>query len=201
MKKLFIILCTSLVFYISNIYKTSAQTQFSAFTGSYHAVLQSGDTVLVIQMKTVYCFPPMKFKNKKEERYYWKLVRDVKKTLPYAKLVKAALLETYDYIETLPDDKAKNAHLRRMEKELFKEYEPVLKKMTYSQGKLLIRLIDRECNQSSYNLIKAFLGNFRAGLWQTFGSMFGVSLKSEWEAECKDAMLERRVLLVESGAL
>lgn len=92
MKKLFIILCTSLVFYISNIYKTSAQTQFSAFTGSYHAILQNGDTVLVIQMKTVYCFPPMKFKNKKEERYYWKLVRDVKKNFTLCQAGKSCII-------------------------------------------------------------------------------------------------------------
>ncbi|MEI3341704.1 MAG: DUF4294 domain-containing protein [Coprobacter fastidiosus] len=91
---------------------------------------------------------PLKFKNRKEEKYYWRTVRDVKKTLPYAKLVNAASLETYEYIQTLPE-KARKAHLRRMEKELFKEYKPVLKKITYSQAKLLIRLIDRECNQSS----------------------------------------------------
>lgn len=199
MKRLFIILCIA-GFYLLNIDKASAQTPYSAFTGSYHTIL-NGDTVWVIQMRTVYCFPRIKFKSKKEEAYYWKLVRDVKKTLPYAKLVKSALLETYEYIQTLPDEKTRNNHLKRMEKELFKEYKPVLKQLTYSQGRLLIRLIDRECNQSSFELIKAFLGSFRAGMWQTFGSMFGVSLKSEWEPEGKDAMLERIVLLVESGQL
>ena len=88
-----------------------------------------------------------------------------------------------------------------MEKDLFKQYKPVLKQMSYRQGKLLIKLIDRECNQSSYDLIKAFLGGFRAGFWQTFGAVFGVSLKSEWEPENKDAMLEHICILVESGQL
>lgn len=153
-----------------------------------------------ILIRPVYCFPPMKFKNSKEEKYYWKTVRDVKKTLPYAKLVYNALIETYEYIQTLPE-KERKAHLKRMEKELFKEYKPTLKTFTYSQAKLLIKLIDRECNQSSFNLIKAFLGGFRANVWQTFGSMFGVSLKKEWEPEGSDKILERICILVESGQL
>lgn len=73
------------------------------------------------------------------------------------------LIETYEYMETLPNDKARQAHLKRMEKELFAQYKPELKKLSFSQGKLLIKLIDRECNQSSYNLLKAYLGSFRAG--------------------------------------
>ena len=128
-------------------------------------------------------------------------MRDVKRTLPYAKLIYETLIETYEYIETLPDEKTKKAHLKRMEKELFNEYKPELKKMTLSQGKLLIRLVDRECNQTSYELAKAFLGGFRAGFWNIFAGMFGASLKSEYDPQGKDAMTERVVLLVECGAI
>jgi hypothetical protein len=140
-------------------------------------------------------------KNEKEKRRYNKLVRDVKRVLPYAKLVYETLIETYEYIETLPDEKSKQEHLKRMEKELFKEYKPELKKLTFSQGKLLIKLIDRECNQSSYNLLKAFLGSFRASFWNLFAGMFGASLKTEYDPEGKDFMLERIVILVENGLL
>ena len=77
-------------------------------------------------------------------------------------------IETYEYMETLPNEKAKQQHLKRMEKEMFKEYKPQLRRLSYSQGKLLIKLIDRECNQSSYNLLKAYLGSFRAGFWNFF---------------------------------
>ena len=104
-------------------------------------------------------------------------------------------------METLPDDKARQAHLKRMEKDLFKEYKPELKKLTFSQGKLLIKLIDSECNQSSYNLLKAYLGGFRAGFWNLFAGMFGASLKSEYDPKGKDAMTERIVILVERGLL
>lgn len=88
-----------------------------------------------------------------------------------------------------------------MEKEIYKQYMPVLKKFTLSQGKMLIKLINRECNQSSYGLIKAFLGSFRAGFWQTFGRLFGVTLKTDWDPEGKDAMIERICVLVEEGVL
>ena len=142
-----------------------------------------------------------KFKNKKQEKFYRKTVRDVKKTLPYAKLIYEILVETYQYMETLPDDEARQKHIEKMEDELFKQYKPILKKFTYSQGKMLIKLVNRECNQSSYEIIRAFLGSFRAGFWQTFGKLFGVTLKAEWDPEGKDKDIERICVLVEQGML
>ncbi|MDR0835629.1 MAG: DUF4294 domain-containing protein [Tannerella sp.] len=162
----------------------------------------SGDTLpYVIHLRELLVYPPLKFKNKKEEIAYSKLVRDVKKTLPYAKMVYATLLETYEYIQTLPDEEAQNKHLKRMEKELFQEYKPELKKLTLSQGKLLIKLIDRECNQTSYALVGAFLGKFRASFWNLFAGILGASLKSEYEPKGKDAMTERIVRLVEHNQI
>jgi hypothetical protein len=169
--------------------------------GILRAYLDGRDTVPIIHLQEIYIYPEIKFKNEKEKRRYNKLVRDVKRVLPYAKLVYETLIETYEYIETLPDEKSKQEHLKRMEKELFKEYKPELKKLTFSQGKLLIKLIDRECNQSSYNLLKAFLGSFRASFWNLFAGMFGASLKTEYDPEGKDFMLERIVILVENGLL
>lgn len=169
--------------------------------GVQRAVLDKGDTIAVVNLREVYIYPAVTFKNKRQQDKYNKLVRDVKRTLPYAKMVYETLIETYEYMETLPDDKARHAHLKRMEKELFAQYKPELKKLTFSQGKLLIKLIDRECNQSSYNLLKAYLGTFRAGFWNLFASMFGASLKTEYDPHGKDAMTERIVVLVENGLL
>ena len=169
--------------------------------GYKRAYLDGKDTVAIVNLREVYVFPKVKFRNRREEQKYWKLVRDVKRTLPYAKMVYETLIETYEYIETLPDEKSKQAHLKRMEKELFAEYKPQLKKLTFSQGKLLIKLIDRECNQSSYHLVKAFLGSFRAGFWNFFAGMFGASLKAEYDPKGEDAMTERIVVLVENGLL
>ncbi|WP_147551107.1 DUF4294 domain-containing protein [Barnesiella propionica] len=187
---------------LSSAYRAYGQLyEHPAYERMYKAVIETGDTVWVIDIRTLHIYPPLKFKSKKEEKFYWKTVRDVKKTLPYAKIVYKTLIETYEYIETLPTEKEKQAHLKLMEKEIYKQYMPVLKKFTLSQGKMLIKLINRECNQSSYGLIKAFLGSFRAGFWQTFGRLFGVTLKTDWDPEGKDAMIERICVLVEEGVL
>ena len=169
--------------------------------GYQRAQVVNGDTVPVVNLREVYVYPPVKFKNKRQQYQYNKLVRDVKRTLPYAKLIYETLIETYEYIETLPTEKEQRAHLKRMEKELFEQYKPELKKMTLSQGKLLIKLVDRECNQSAYNLAKAFLGPFRAGFWNICAGMFGASLKSEYDPKGKDAQTERVVVLVENGLI
>lgn len=155
----------------------------------------------VLTLNDIYVYPPQVFKNFSEEEKYRKLIRDVKRTLPYAKIVYSTLIETYEYIMTLPSEKEREEHLKRMEKDLYAEYVPILKKMSISQGKLLIKLIDRECNQSSYDLIKAFLGPFRAGFWNFFAGVFGASLKTSWEPEGKDAATERIVELVEMGVI
>ena len=104
------------------------------------AQLYEGDTMAVVNLREVFIYPQVKFKNKREQAKYNKLVRDVKRTLPYAKMVYDTLIETYEYMETLPNDKARQAHLKRMEKELFAQYKPELKKLSFSQGKLLIKL-------------------------------------------------------------
>ena len=169
--------------------------------GVQRAQLEGNDTIAVVNLRDVYVYPQIKFKNKRQEAKYYKLIRDVKRTLPYAKMVYETLIETYEYMETLPDDKARQAHLKRMEKELFAQYKPELKKLSFSQGKLLIKLIDRECTQSSYNLLKAYLGSFRAGFWNFFAGMFGASLKTEYDPKGKDAATERIVVLVENGLL
>ena len=165
------------------------------------ALVDGRDTILVVYLPEIFVYPELKFKNEKEKQEYTKLVRDVKRALPYAKLIYNTLIETYEYIETLPNDKARNAHLKRMEKELFNQYKPELKKLTLTQGKLLIKLVDRECNQTSYNLVSAYLGGIRASFWNVFAGMLGASLKSQYDPKGKDAMTERVVVLVERGQI
>ena len=92
--------------------------------GVQRAYVDGKDTIAVVNLQEVFVFPQVRFKNKREEQKYNKLIRDVKRTLPYAKMVYETLIETYEYMETLPDDKARQAHLKRMEKDLFKEYKP-----------------------------------------------------------------------------
>jgi hypothetical protein len=163
--------------------------------------VNNGDTVKTMIWQDIYIYPPSTTQAVLQDEQYRKLIRDLKKTLPYARLIYNTLIETYEYMITLPDAKAKEDHLKKMEKDLFAEYKPVLKNMTLSQGKLLIRLIDRECNRNSYDILKAFLGPFRAGFWNLFAGMLGASLKSEWDAEGKDAVAEQIIQMIEMGIL
>lgn len=162
-----------------------------------------GQDQLMLVLADVTVYPTLKFKNKKEEEFYWKTVRDVRKTLPYAKLICETLIETYEYIETFPTQKEREDHLKKMEGAVFEQYKPVLKKFTKGQAQMLIKLINRETNQSSYNILKAFLGSFRAGFWQTFGRFFGVNLKTSYkpQSDRKDAIIERIATMVELGQL
>lgn len=160
-----------------------------------------GDTIPSITLKNIYIYPKLRFKNKRQEKYYYKLVRDVKKTLPLAKEIKQIVIETYEFLETLPDEKSKNRHIKLVEKGLKEQYTPKMKKLTFSQGKLLIKLVNRECNQSSYQLVKAFMGPFKAGFYQTFAAVFGANLKKEYQPEDEDKMVERIIILVENGQL
>jgi hypothetical protein len=166
-----------------------------------YAEIFNGDTIPLICLQTIYIFPKESFKNKREERFYWKMVRDVKKAYPLSKIVYYTLLETMDYMESLPDEKSREKHLRKMEKDLVKEYEPMLRKMTFNQGKILIKLIDRECNFSSYELIRAYRGSFTAGFWQGVAKLFRADLKSEYDANYKDLMIERIIIRIEQGQL
>lgn len=173
------------------------------FTGYTYRIDEEGDTILVLMLNEITCFPPLKFKNKKEEEFYWRTVRDVRRVLPYAKLISETLIETYEYLETFSTKKEKEDYMKRMEDELFKQYKPIMKKFTRSQAKTLVKLIKRETNQSSYDIVKAFLGGFRATFWQGFGKLFGVSLKGDYNPtkNREDAILDRVATGIEQGWL
>ncbi|MCR4583746.1 MAG: DUF4294 domain-containing protein [Prevotella sp.] len=164
-------------------------------------VLEKGDSIQYMEMNPVYVFPQLSFKNKRQARNFMRLVTNVKKVLPLAKEARQILIETTEFMETLPNEKAKDEHIKRVEKDIFRTYKPKMKKLTYSQGKLLIKLIDRECHSSSYEMIKAFMGPLRAGFWQTFAWAFGASLRKEYDAEGTDRLTERVVLMVEAGQI
>ena len=164
-------------------------------------VLEGGDSIQYMEMNNVYVYPPIEFKDKKQAQAYTRLVRNVKKVLPIAKEANMIMMETAEYLETLPSKEAKDEHIRRVEKSIMKEYKPRMKKLTYSQGKLLIKLIYRESHSSGYELIQAFLGPVRAGFYQAFAWAFGASLKKKYDPEGVDRLTERVVLMVEAGQL
>jgi hypothetical protein len=155
----------------------------------------------VVYLNDLTIFPEEHFKNKMQERFYWTTVRDVKLTLPYAKLIASELNKTNKKLITLPSDSERKKYLSQYEKSVLKQYEPALKKMNISQGQLLLKLIDRECNQSPFELIKAYRGSFTAFFWQGVARLFGSNLKAEYDARDKDKIVERVIILVDENRI
>lgn len=172
-------------------------------TGAYWVPIctYEGERIPYVSLPTVYIFKPLIFKTDKERLEYYRLIRNVKRVYPIAREVNRALIETYEYMQTLPDEKTRKKHLKRVEKGIKEQYTPTMKRLSYSQGKLLIKLIDRQSNQTSYEIVKAFLGPFKAGFYQAFAALFGASLKKEYDPQGEDKLVERVVLLVENGQL
>lgn len=197
----FVTLSASLCAFAQDMEEQKVDVQL--FRGHYHFIDEYGDRVRMTVFKDFYVYPELKFKNKKEEEFYWRTVRDVRKALPYAKLAFNTLCETYEYIQTIPDPKQREAHLKVLEKDIFNQYKPVIKNFTKGQGKVLLKLINRETSQSSFNIIKAFLGSFRAGFWQTFGRFFGMNMKQGWNPQKnkEDGIIDRVATLIEQGCL
>lgn len=208
LRTLCIVLLTGLLITIGTFTVQAQTSDVNPVTPSQRAVMlrlciYKGDTIPSVELRPVYIYKPLKFKNRKQQRQYDRLVRNVKKTLPIAKEIKGIILETYEYLQTLPNEKARKKHISIVEESLKEQYTPRMKKLTFSQGKLLIKLVDRECNQSSYELVKAFMGSFKAGFYQAFASIFGASLKKEYDPirNPEDIMTERVVILVENGQI
>jgi hypothetical protein len=164
-------------------------------------VLDKGDSIQYVELNKIYVYPPLTFEDERQRMEYNRLVYNVKKVLPIAKEVNKIIIETYEYLQTLPDKKSRDEHMKRVEADIKREYTPRMKKLTYAQGKLLIKLVYRETSSSSYQLIQAFLGPIRAGFYQAFAWFFGASLKKEYQPNGVDRLTERVVLQVEAGQL
>ena len=200
MKRIALIL-TAFLLALSTAAQEVGDPQFVPMVKMGKTLGPDGDTIQYMEMQNVYVYPEPTFKNKRQQQAYIKLVRNVKKVLPIAKEVRQMLIETAEYVETLPSKKERDEHLKRVEDAVVKEYKPRMKKLTFAQGKLLIKLVDRECNSTAYEAMQAFIGPVRSGMWQAFAWMFGASLKKGYEPEGVDRLTERVVLMVEAGQL
>lgn len=163
----------------------------------------NGDTIPSFQLMEVTIYGRRSFSSARKQRKYDKLTRNVIKMYPISLEVKAILVETYLYLQNLPDEKARQEHLEKVEKGVWDQYLPIMKKCTLAQGKLLIKLIDRECNQTSFELIQAFIGGFKARFYQTFAALFGASLKKEYDPANneEDAMIEEIIWMIDNDML
>lgn len=184
--------------------ETAAQDTLHINPGKAYIVgisIHEGETIPHIRLPMHYAYAPLKFKNRKERKQYDRLVRDVKTVLPLAAEIRTIIIETYELLQKMPDDKTRKKHLKELEKGLKEQYTPRMKKLTLRQGKLLIKLVDRECNQNAYQLIKLFMGSFKAAFYNTFASLFGATLKKEYDPTGEDWLIERVVTQVLTGQI
>ena len=163
--------------------------------------VSQNDTFYLARMADVYVYPPMVFKSKQQERFYWRTVRDVKKTLPFAKELAREMQVADQQLALLADDKARRKWWKQYEKYLFHKYEDDLRHMTASQGQMLMKLMDRESDRTSYEIIKHYRGKASANFWQFVAKLFKNDLKEEYDATDKDRIVERVIYLVEAGQL
>ena len=159
------------------------------------------DTIPLVQMEEIVVFPPLKFKNRRQYRRYTKLVRDLKKVYPYAQLAKKKLDEMEKEFNELKTEQERKRYVKTVEKQLMDEFGDELKKLTITQGRLLLKLIDRETGSTSYELLKELRGSFSAVFWQAIARIFGSNLKSEYDAFGEDYLIERIVIQIEHNQL
>ena len=163
--------------------------------------VKDNDTFYLAHMHNIYVYPKLIFRNKQQERFYWKTVRDVKKTLPLAKLLAQEMVYADEQLAKIHDQKMRRQWWRKHERYLFKKYEQRFRKMTASQGQMLMKLMDRESDRTSYEIIQHYRGQASANFWQFIAKLFKNDLKEGYDAEDKDRIVERVINLVEAGQL
>ncbi|MBK3516928.1 DUF4294 domain-containing protein [Carboxylicivirga sp. N1Y132] len=180
-------------------------TEGQELADSINLVLQhrivENDTIPHVNLKEIPIIPPYKFKNKRHKRRYGKLVRNIKKVLPFARSAGERINDINAHLATLSSEKEKKDYLNEAEEELFNEFERPLRKLTFSQGRLLIKLINRETGDTTYELIKQYKGGVSAFFWQGIARLFGSNLKSEYHKDGDDQMIEHIILLIDNGII
>ena len=163
--------------------------------------LYKGDTIPAVRLREVPIYP--RLKTKKQEKFYWKTVRDVKLVYPYVKIVAREYSMVQAKFDTVKDEKLRKKFTKKYEKKLLKRYEPIMREFTLSQGKMMIKLIDREMGKTSYAIIKEIRGGFVAWWWQVFAKLLGADLKDDFNLAKseKDKIIERVITLYEAGLL
>lgn len=166
--------------------------------GYWHVecVIDQGDTVLLVHI-----LPVRKYARKLDMRRYQRLIRMVKKCYPLAQQVRIEMEDIERKLLSIEDKDEQDKVSKELQKKLVSRYKPVILKMTFSEGKVLLKLIDRETNYTAFQIIKEFRGGFVAGFWQMCARMFGNNLKMEYDPDDKDEMLEQIVTYYEMGWL
>ena len=158
--------------------------------------VENGDSIPMVHILPVYVFSrPV------DLRRYRRLVEAVKKVYPIAKIARAKMATMEEELCRLPTKKAQKEYIRKIYHEIKEEYTPVAKRMTRTEGRVLLKLIDRETEYTAYEVLKEFRGGFVAGFWQGISKIFGQDLKSQYDKEGEDRMIEQIIIYYEAGLI
>ncbi|MCX6327115.1 MAG: DUF4294 domain-containing protein [Bacteroidia bacterium] len=164
-------------------------------------VKRDGITMPEVEIKEVTVVARPMTANRNEYRKYERLIYNIKRVYPYALMVRIKLNQVNEEMKNITDEKERKNYIKDVEKDVFTEYEDDMQTMTITQGKLLIKLIDRETQNTSYALIREYRGKFTAAFWQGIARIFGTNLKEEYDPYGDDALIELIIREVDAGRL
>ena len=197
------IIISIIIFIMSGVLSSKAQTISSTQTGTLMSYkVENGDTVFYAYIPELIVRSPRKFRNSSEERQFWRLVGHVKKVYPYAKLAGDKLYEMNQHYLSIPSERDRKAYSKKVEEELKVEFEGELRKLTITQGRILMRLVDRETGHTTYEIVKDFRGSVQAVFWQAIARVFGSNLKTNYDPSSgEDRIIERIIIEIDEGWL
>ena len=164
-------------------------------------VNRNGVTMPEVEIKEVTIYAPPRLESRSDFRKYDRLVSNIKKVYPYARMVRARLNRVNEDIKNITEEKKRKEYIKNVEKDVFAEYEGEISQMTITQGRLLIKLIDRETQNTSFSLIREYRGRLAASFWQGIARIFGTNLKEEYDAYGDDALIELIIREIDAGRL
>jgi hypothetical protein len=164
-------------------------------------VKRNGVTLPEVAIKEVTVVAPPSKSKPRDYRRYERLIYNIKKVYPYALIVRARIEQVNAELQKIPDDKGRRAYIRNVEKDVFGKYEGDMRQMTITQGRLLIKLIDRETKNTSYELIRDYRGKITAIFWQGIARIFGTNLKDDYDPFGEDALIELIINEIDAGRL
>jgi len=195
-KKIFIV-----IIFILGVFVSNAQNYWVDSVYLLQGRIQGTDTIPNVNVKEVKVFPKKVFKNKRQRRRYTRLMYNVRKAYPFAIIARNELKLMNDSLIFITDEKERKKFIKEYEKQMFWKYETKLRRLTFSQGKILIKLVYREMGNTSYELVKEYRGSFSAVFWQGVARLFGSDLKSTYDPKGEDKDVERIVQMIEAGVL
>jgi hypothetical protein len=195
-----LLLCSSLLLLSSHVWGRDAKN-LSADTSKIKVI--NNDTFYVNSITPVYIYSPyiLSEEEKREYQKYIRLVHNIRRAYPYAKIAAEIYRQVNDSVKKIPSKKMRDEYVSRVEAELKQRYEPELRRLTITQGRILIKLFYRETGNTTFDAVKEFRGSFEAFFWQTLARMFGSNLKTRYDPNGEDKDIEEIVRMIEAGAL